>query len=75
MTTKSDDTLGAPFAPGLFLFLLVLALWMMLAGSLDPQELFTGTGVALVVTLISRPHLDIFNGLRLTPSAIPSFLS
>ncbi|MGD8908145.1 MAG: Na+/H+ antiporter subunit E [Chromatiales bacterium] len=60
---------------GLFLFVLSYALWLLLAGSLAPAELIAGLLVALVVTLISRPHLEIFNGLRLTPSAIPSFLA
>ncbi len=60
-------------AGGVFLFVLLFALWMLLAGNLDPAELIAGLLVALIVTLISRPHLEIFDGLRLTPAAIPAF--
>lgn len=75
MTMKSAEAVANPLAPGLFLFVLVFTLWLLLAGSLDPQELIAGLVVALVVTLISRPHLDIFNGLRFTPAAIPAFFA
>lgn len=60
---------------GAFLFVLLFAFWLLLAGSLDPAELIAGLVVALVVTLISRPHLAIFHGLRLTPTAIPAFFA
>jgi multicomponent Na+:H+ antiporter subunit E len=62
-------------ASGLFLFVMLFTLWLLLTASLDPAELVAGLLVALVVTLISRPHLEIFTGLRLTPSAIPSFFA
>jgi len=75
MTMKSDEAVVRPLAPGLFLFVLVFVLWLLLAGSLDPQELIAGLLVALVVTLVSRPHLDIFGGLRFTPAAIPAFFA
>ena len=75
MTIKSDGAVESILAPGVFLFVLVFCLWLLLAGNLNPQELIVGVIVALVVTLISRPHLDIFSGLRFTPSAIPPFLS
>jgi len=75
MTVKSDEAVESILAPGLFLFVLVFCLWLLLAGNLDPQELITGGLVALVVTLISRPHLDIFSGLRFAPTAIPAFIA
>jgi multicomponent Na+:H+ antiporter subunit E len=75
MTSKSIEDESGTFAHGVFLFFLLFALWLLLTGSLDPEELIAGLSVALVVTLISRPHLGIFNGLRLTPAAIPAFFS
>lgn len=75
MTTKSDEGESGSIAHGFFLFCLLFGLWLLLTGSLDPEELIAGLLVALVVTLISRPHLAVFNGLRLTPAAIPAFLS
>jgi multicomponent Na+:H+ antiporter subunit E len=75
MNTKTRDAASSQLASGLFLFLLLFAFWLLLTGSLDPAELVAGLLVALVVTLISRPHLAIFNGLRLTPGALPAFLA
>lgn len=63
------------FSSGVFLFVLLFVFWLLLTGSLDLAELIAGLLVALVVTLISRPHLGIFNGLRLTPAAVPAFLA
>jgi multicomponent Na+:H+ antiporter subunit E len=65
----------AQFSHGLFLFILTFLLWMMLTASLDPAEMITGLVVAAVVTLASRPHLALFSGLRLSPSAILPFLT
>lgn len=75
MSTNTRETTGGELASGLFLFLLLFALWLLLTGSLDPAELIAGLMVSLVVTLISRPYLTIFNGLRLTPAALPAFLA
>jgi multicomponent Na+:H+ antiporter subunit E len=75
MSTKPDQVPAGALAPGLFLFLLIFTLWMLLAGSFDPQELVAGLLVSFAVTLISRPHLEIFSGLKLTPAALPAFLS
>lgn len=75
MNTSIPETTDGTLAHGVFLFLLLLALWLLLAGSLDPAELIAGAAVSLVVTLISRPHLAIFTGLKLTPTAIVPFLS
>ncbi|MEW8037598.1 MAG: Na+/H+ antiporter subunit E [Candidatus Thiodiazotropha sp.] len=65
----------AQFSHGLFLFVLVFLLWLMLTASLEIAELLAGLAVAAVVTLASRPHLPLFAGLRLTPGAIPPFLT
>ncbi|MCU7843023.1 MAG: Na+/H+ antiporter subunit E [Candidatus Thiodiazotropha sp. (ex Monitilora ramsayi)] len=75
MNTPIRETSDGTLAHGVFLFLLLLTLWLLLAGSLDPAELVAGATVSLVVTMISRPHLAIFTGLKLTPAAIPPFLS
>jgi len=55
----------------LFVFAVALALWLLLAGSLQRQELIAGGLVALAVTLAAGPRLGIFTGLRLSPMAIP----
>jgi multicomponent Na+:H+ antiporter subunit E len=75
MNTDPREAPPSDLANGLFLFVLLFALWLLLTGSLAPAELIAGLSVSLVVTLISRPHLEIFNGLRLTPTALPSFLA
>ncbi len=75
MRTNPREATSGEFAPGLFLFVLLFAFWLLLTGSLAPAELIAGFLVALMVTLISRPHLTIFNGLRLTPSAIRPFMA
>jgi multicomponent Na+:H+ antiporter subunit E len=65
----------ARFSHGLFLFILIFLFWMMLAGSLDTAEMATALVIAAVVTLASRPHLPLFSGLRLSPSAVLPFLT
>jgi multicomponent Na+:H+ antiporter subunit E len=65
----------ARFSHGLFLYIMIFLLWMMLSGGLDPAEMVTGLVVATVVTLASRPHLWLFSGLRLSPSAILPFIT
>lgn len=75
MNTKTRETTSSDLAAGAFLFVLLFVFWLLLTGSLDPAELIAGLLVALVVTLISRPHLSIFSGLRLTPGALPAFLA
>jgi multicomponent Na+:H+ antiporter subunit E len=75
MSSNTKDSTSSDLAGGIFLFVLLCALWLLLTGSFDPAEWMAGLVVALVVTLISRPHLSIFNGLRLTPSALPSFIA
>ncbi len=75
LNTNPSKSASNDFASGVFLFVLLFVFWLLLTGSLDPAELIAGLMVALVVTLISRPHLEIFNGLRLTPGAIPAFIA
>lgn len=75
MNTKPRDATSGDFASGVFLFLLLFLFWLLLAGSLDVEELIAGLAVALVVTMISRPHLDIFDGVRLSPTAIPALFA
>lgn len=48
----------------LFVFLVSLLLWLLLTGTLDPQELVTGTIVSLLVTVLFASRLTIFSGLR-----------
>lgn len=48
----------------LFVFFVALLLWMLLAGSLDPQELLAGTLVSAMVTLLFGSRFAIFSGFR-----------
>lgn len=65
----------AQFSHGLFLFVLIFLLWLMLSGNLALAKVVSGLVVASVVTLASRPHLPLFSGLRLSPAAILPFIS
>ena len=54
-----------------------LLLWLLLAGSLDPQEVITGGIVAALITLLFGSRLGIFTGFRfswLAPLYIASYL-
>jgi multicomponent Na+:H+ antiporter subunit E len=75
MNTDPREPASSDLAAGVFLFVLLFVLWLLLTGSLDPAELIAGLLVALVITLISRPHLEIFAGLRFTPAALPAFIA
>jgi len=59
----------------IFLFATMLLLWILLTGSLALDELFAGIMVAAVVSLISAPYINIFDGIRYTPTAIVSLLT
>ncbi len=65
--SKVSPTLGHY----LFVFVVSLALWLLLAGSVQRQELVAGGLVALVVTLAAGPRLGVIAGLRLRLSALP----
>ncbi|MEJ2693434.1 MAG: Na+/H+ antiporter subunit E [Candidatus Thiodiazotropha sp.] len=75
MPSNPTDWNASSPAHSAVLFVMLFAFWLLLTGSLDPTELVAGVAVALVVTMISRPHLAIFNGLRLSPAAIPPFFA
>jgi multicomponent Na+:H+ antiporter subunit E len=55
-------------------FLSSFMLWILLTGSLATEEIGAGLLVASVVSVVSGPHLAIFNGLRLHPLALVSLL-
>jgi len=46
-----------------------LLLWVLLTGTLNPQELLTGAVVSLAVTALFARRLTIFSGFRFTPMA------
>lgn len=75
MSTNTRETTGSDLGSGLFLFSLLFGFWLLLTGSLDSAEIIAGLLVALIVTLISRPYLSLFHGVRLTPGAIPAFIT
>ena len=56
----------------LFLFSMMLLLWVLLTGSVSPDELIVGIFVAIIVSLFSAPYIDIFDGMRYTPRALLS---
>ncbi|MCK4709466.1 MAG: Na+/H+ antiporter subunit E [Gammaproteobacteria bacterium] len=56
----------------LFLFATMFMLWILLTASLAMDELIAGFIVAAVVSLISAPYIDIFDGIRYTPKALIS---
>lgn len=57
----------------LLVFIVSFSFWMLLTGSLDPQEILAGLLASLVVALASRSHLAILSGIRWSP-ALPSAL-
>ena len=50
----------------LFVFVVLLGLWMLLAGNLNVQELAAGAFVALMMLLLFAQRLSIFNDCRLS---------
>lgn len=66
--TRSDSRAGASHY--LLVFVLCWLAWLLLAGKTAPDELLTGALVALLVTVLSAPHLGVFTGLRLEPAAL-----
>jgi len=56
-------------------FLSTLLLWLLLTGSLATDELGAGLLVASVVSVVSGPHLAVFNGLKLQPLSFLSLLN
>jgi multicomponent Na+:H+ antiporter subunit E len=74
MSTNAVEQQELRFAHGLFLFLLVFGLWLLLVGNLETAELIAGLVIAFIVTLASRPHLSILAGLIISPSAVLPFI-
>ena len=51
--------------------------WMLLAGQFSADEAVTGAAAALLVTLLSGPHLAVYTGVRFSWQAVvhlPAFL-
>lgn len=65
----TTDNKKAALQHYLLLYLSVYLLWLLLAQSIDWQELLTGALAALVVTIASAPYVGLFSALRLTPAA------
>lgn len=66
-----------PFKIYALLVLISFVFWILLTGNLQTDELITGVLVAIVVSLVSSPHVKILEGLKLTPTSlvsIPLFL-
>lgn len=62
-----DTTLAAPtvgWRHYALVFAVSLLLWMLLAGSLDPQEFLAGAVVSLLVTVLFNRRFAIFTGFR-----------
>jgi multicomponent Na+:H+ antiporter subunit E len=53
----------------LFAFAVSLLLWVLLVGSLHPQELLAAVAVGLLVTVIAAPRLGIYTGMRFSLTA------
>jgi multicomponent Na+:H+ antiporter subunit E len=53
----------------LFAFAVSMLLWLLLAGSLQPQELIAAAGAGVLVVLIAAPRLGIFTGMRFSAVA------
>lgn len=57
-----------------FTFAFALIFWLLLAGSLDRQELVAGLLVATAVSVLAAGRKPIMAGIRLTPKAPGAFL-
>lgn len=58
----------------LFTFVFSLVFWLLLTGSLDPQELTAGLLVALAVAVLTAGRRPLMAGIRLVPGAPLAFL-
>ncbi|MCB1922148.1 MAG: Na+/H+ antiporter subunit E [Gammaproteobacteria bacterium] len=54
-------------------FILAFAFWLLLVGSLNPQELVAGAFVAAAVAAITAEREPVLAGLRITPGAPLAF--
>lgn len=55
-------------------FIFAFAFWLLLVGTLEPQEAVAGLLVAAVVAVLSLGRTTVFAGLRLTPAAPLAFV-
>jgi multicomponent Na+:H+ antiporter subunit E len=55
-------------------FVVGFLLWLLLVGTLQPQELAAGALVALVASLAAWPRLGVLAGLRLSPAGLVHLL-
>lgn len=62
--TDSDPSPGV--AHYLFSVAVLMLLWVLLAGSLRPDELAAGAAAAVLVTLAAGPRLAVLGGVRLS---------
>jgi multicomponent Na+:H+ antiporter subunit E len=62
------------FPQFLSVFVVMVLLWLLLAGSLHPQELIAALVVGVIASAIAGPRLAVFSGVRLTPAAPLSLL-
>ncbi|MGB5736979.1 MAG: Na+/H+ antiporter subunit E [Thiohalocapsa sp.] len=68
MSPPAEDARPS-FVHFLFAFAVSVLLWLLLAGSLAPQELIAAVIAGLLVTVVAAPRLGIFTGMRFTPLA------
>jgi multicomponent Na+:H+ antiporter subunit E len=54
-------------------FILVGAIWLMMAGKLDVGELFAGLLVSLLVVFLAAPHFTFIDDIKFTPD-MPIYL-
>jgi multicomponent Na+:H+ antiporter subunit E len=47
-------------------FILITAIWLMMANKLDTAELFTGVLVSLLVVLLAAPHFTFLDDIKFT---------
>lgn len=81
MNDPTSATASTPAAPangfGVKRFALgvlgIFIVWLLLTGTLDPEELLAGALVSLLCAALALPHLAILDGLRLSP-ALPLHL-
>lgn len=56
-------------------FVVAVLLWLLLAGSLNADEVVAGLVVGALVTLVSGPRLSIMAGVRVSPQALLSLFA
>lgn len=76
----SDSATTASLSPRhyLLVFFVCMLLWVLLVGTLDPQELVAGATVSLLVTVLFGSRFDILTGFRfswMAPVHIGSYLA